>query len=658
MTTLNTRYRNIEKLKEYIKAHNIRDNKRLLIQVFTSFTDKNEIKKLIKFLNDDFSSSIIIGATTDGEIIDSKVLTYNTVISFSQFEITNIDSVLIKNSNYARKIGKTIYDKIVKPDTKVVIIFSTFYGLNPELIIKGLKAEKKDLIVAGSLASDNGEFKNSFVFSNKEITNDGLVAVSLSSDFLKAYNRYNHAWEPIGREFIVTNAQDNIVHEVDNINIKSLYERYLGSELSSKLPLSALQFPFLLKRGSNFLSKIVIDDMKDGALAFNANMKKGNVLQIAFANIDTIIKNAKTIFEEIASKPVESIFIYGSSARRRFLQQSSYYEIEALTEIACVSGFYGYGEYFANEKEINFLGQSLTLLVLSESNRVHNEKSYSFEEPIMTDLNYQTIKALTNIAQISSKELQSLNHKLEIRVKEEVEANRKKDSILIHNSKLAQMGEMMGLIAHQWRQPLSAISATSSGMQIKLELGNWTHDYFNNSLGKIEEYVIHLSRTIDDFTNFFKPTKRKEKVNVNSLIDRALFIMSPSLTKKSVIVKYDNSKDIKLKTYSNEVIQVVLNLLKNAENILFKREVVKPQIFIKTFQKDNKCYIEVSDNGGGISEDIIDKIFEPYFSTKDSEHSTGLGLYMSKFIIEDSCHGVLKVKNTPIGAKFTIILPL
>ena len=285
------------------------------------------------------------------------------------------------------------------------------------------------------------------------------------------------------------------------------------------------------------------------------------------------------------------------------------------------------------------------------------EKLYSFEEPIMTDLNYQTIKALTNIAQISSKELQALNHKLEMRVKEEVEANRKKDSILIHNSKLAQMGEMMGLIAHQWRQPLSAISATSSGMQIKLELENWTHEYFQTSLAKIEEYVIHLSRTIDDFTNFFKPTKRKEEVLVDTLIERALFIMSPSLTKKSVLVKYDGSSNIKLKTYSNEVIQVMLNLLKNAENILFNREIAKPQIIIKTFQKDHRCYIEVSDNGGGISEDIIDKIFEPYFSTKDSEHSTGLGLYMSKFIIEDSCQGVLKVKNTPVGAKFTIILP-
>ena len=263
---------------------------------------------------------------------------------------------------------------------------------------------------------------------------------------------------------------------------------------------------------------------------------------------------------------------------------------------------------------------------------------------------------MANIADISANELASLNASLEKRVKKEVENNLKKDAILIHRSRLAQMGEMISLIAHQWKQPLSAISATSSGLHIKIELDMYDKEFFIKSLSKIEEFVKHLSTTIDDFSNFFKPSKIKKEFFIEEAVTKALSIASYSLSKNSIDIVLDIDKNIKIFTYKNELIQVLLNIIKNAENILMKRAVLEPFVKIKVYHDDDKNIIEIIDNGGGIDDSIIDKIFEPYFSTKATDKSTGLGLYMSRFIVNESLGGELKVKNSEDGAIFSIIL--
>ena len=249
--------------------------------------------------------------------------------------------------------------------------------------------------------------------------------------------------------------------------------------------------------------------------------------------------------------PAQTLFVYASSARRRFLEHFCHKEIEVLKHIAPMGGFFGYSEFYANEKACRLLSQSLTVLALSESDTLSQKTYPPAKKSIQNNLDYKTIKVLSNIAQTSSTELQELNKKLEARVREEVRVNRKKDSIMIHNSKLAQLGEMMGLIAHQWRQPLSAISATATGMQIKFELDSWTPEYVESSLAHIEEYVLHLSDTINDFTDFFKPTKKKESILVRDIIKKALFIMSPLLTKDNILVIKKYSSEKKIETYPN-----------------------------------------------------------------------------------------------------------
>lgn len=251
-----------------------------------------------------------------------------------------------------------------------------------------------------------------------------------------------------------------------------------------------------------------------------------------------------------------------------------------------------------------------------------------------------------------SKEIIAFNDTLQAKVKEELAKNRQKDQQIIQQSRLAQMGEMVSMIAHQWRQPLSAISSTSATMTLQASLESLDYKKTIELSNKISNYAQHLSSTIDDFRDFFKPNKTKQNTTYTVLIESVLSIIETSINNKNIdIVKRLNSDEI-FYSYPNELKQVILNLIKNAEDVLIEKEVQEPMIIIET----QGNVLKISDNGGGIPEEIKDKIFDPYFSTKLEKEGTGLGLYMSKMIIEEHCGGELRVENTEVGALFTITL--
>ena len=252
--------------------------------------------------------------------------------------------------------------------------------------------------------------------------------------------------------------------------------------------------------------------------------------------------------------------------------------------------------------------------------------------------------------------LKKLNQTLEERISQEVKNIREKDKQLLKQSRLAQMGEMMSMIAHQWRQPLSAISSTSSAIVLKARLKKLDLGTAVELAEKISHYVHHLSLTIDDFREFFKPNKEEKVVTYAEIIDSVLNIVEDSISNKDIrlIKKFDCR--CKIKTYPNEIKQVILNLIKNSEDILLENKIKNPYIKISTHEEMDKVILRVSDNGGGIPVDIIEKIFDPYFSTKTKKDGTGLGLYMSKTIIEEHCGGELSVFNTEDGAVFEIVL--
>ncbi len=245
-----------------------------------------------------------------------------------------------------------------------------------------------------------------------------------------------------------------------------------------------------------------------------------------------------------------------------------------------------------------------------------------------------------------------------IHLQEEVEKSQQKDKAMLQQSKLAQMGEMIAMIAHQWRQPLSAISSTVGDLHMKIMLDNVQSDYFVDKLEKIDNFSQHLSKTIDDFRGFYKEDKVKKNIRFSDITRGALDIVSTSVENKNILLDAKFACKKEITAYPNELRQVILNLIKNAEDVLVEKEIENPAISIATYDDAENSYFEVRDNAGGIPESIIDKIFDPYFSTKTKKDGTGLGLYMSKTIVEEHCGGKLTVSNTPDGALFKISVPI
>ena len=227
---------------------------------------------------------------------------------------------------------------------------------------------------------------------------------------------------------------------------------------------------------------------------------------------------------------------------------------------------------------------------------------------------------------------------------------------LIAQSRHAAMGEMISMIAHQWRQPLATISAITTGISMDISLGSFDENVLNQKIESISKQVQHLSRTVDDFRDFFKPTRGVENTYVHAFVDEAIKLLEHRIDQKVKII-YAEKIDLCLALYRNELVQVLINILNNACDALEENMIKAPCIIIKEYIEDEMVVIEIQDNGGGIDETKIKHVFDPYFSTK-TKNGTGLGLYMSKTIVQDHQKGNLEVFNQNKGAMFKISLPI
>lgn len=255
-----------------------------------------------------------------------------------------------------------------------------------------------------------------------------------------------------------------------------------------------------------------------------------------------------------------------------------------------------------------------------------------------------------------SNELSELNKNLDSKVKYEINKRRKQEQMLLHQSRLAAMGEMVGNIAHQWRQPLNALSIIIQNIQLSYKIDKLTDDFMKKSVDDSLDLTLMMSKTIDDFRNFFEPTKNKTSISLNDIVYECVKIIGNSYENKNITLNIEKNLLSNIYIHKNELIQVILNLLNNAKDALNENNIKNPCVNINFFEDESTQSIHISDNAGGIPEEIINKIFEPYFSTKTKKNGTGLGLYICKSIIEKYSNGKLIVTNEKDGALFKIIL--
>ncbi|WP_458700956.1 cache domain-containing protein [Sulfurospirillum sp. 1307] len=255
-----------------------------------------------------------------------------------------------------------------------------------------------------------------------------------------------------------------------------------------------------------------------------------------------------------------------------------------------------------------------------------------------------------------TEELKELNKNLENRIHSEIQKSRDQEQLLIQKSKFISLGEMISNIAHQWRQPLSELSAILMTLKFKYNLGKLDSSTMNQKTKEAENILEFMSKTIDDFREFFMPKRDKKEFYILDTVQSVMNIIGTTIKNKNIKVNINIPKEIKTFGHKSEFEQVLLNIITNSKHALVSEKVEDALIDISLHVDDSFLYLQIKDNAGGIKVEPTEKIFEPYFTTKEESGGTGIGLYMSKLIVEKSMGGILNVKNGKNGAIFTIRL--
>lgn len=258
----------------------------------------------------------------------------------------------------------------------------------------------------------------------------------------------------------------------------------------------------------------------------------------------------------------------------------------------------------------------------------------------------------------SVERLRELNAALEHQVVEAKSKHEITEKMMITQSRMAIMGEMIGMIAHQWRQPITVIGMITNNTILTLEFEELNKQQLLDDLNVIDKQIHYLSATIDDFRNFFRPNKLPQNITLREISNDLLTMLGKNYKNFGINLTFEGDVDVPFITYKNELMQVFLNLLTNAKDAFEERRITDPFILFRTVHSEEMITFSIQDNAGGIAEEIIDKVFDPYFSTKEEKNGTGLGLYMSAIIIEKHLGGSIHVCSDSDGTIFTLSIPI
>lgn len=454
-------------------------------------------------------------------------------------------------------------------------------------------------------------------------------------------------------------------HKIQGKNLKEFYPNINSSKLKRKinaaLTLNTNTFyntkinQFLIDIELSKITNKIFENMQQNVTIAPYDLEKGWVILYIYDNtmlcetnykLEHAKNDLKESFEEIElllNTTMEAIFLFHDE------------ECVNCNEVALELFGYQNKEQLYGKKINDFIDKSSKFLLTFESNK-------PFEVLMQKNGN----KTFYGLIKVKNTKLKNRNFKILTVL--DISEMKAKDRLLAEQSKMAALGEMIGNIAHQWRQPLSTISTAASGIKLQKSFDILTDELFEESIDTIVRNAQHLSQTIDDFKNFLKGDKEKITFNLKNNIDKNLKLMEGMLKDSNIEIIMNCEENIDIHNYPNELTQAFLNILTNAKDAFYETTDKSQDryIFIDAYLKQTSVFIEITDNAKGIKKNILNKIFEPYFTTKHKSVGTGLGLYMTHQLIAFSMKGSITVSNKTYrynnhnykGACFIIELPL
>ena len=577
-----------------------------------------------------------------------------SIIGYGSFISWYMDDQYKRSLDLSRTVGYVLSQDIAK----LVLLNEVSVAADMTSLLKSFPSLDTMVLYkldGTSIFQYNKEDKS---FNVKVFSKDMINKTFIKDGKIKLYINASYQGTHLG--YVELNLQVNTILDIVNENIFTLLFilvfMFLLSYLLATFYAKMFTNPILIL--VSYLEKIKGLDSINNSVETDENNEYGklyaeiNIMLERIKNSQEALKLAAVAFETQSGMTITDANQKILKINKAFTKITGYTEEDSLgnTPAMLKSGIH-------DEKFYNEMNEALTKYNYWSGEITNRHKNGSIVNEylsiqIVVDTNGKTLYYVASFSDIT------LQKEIEEKLNE-------KESMLIQQSKMAAMGEMLENIAHQWRQPLSVISTVATGIitQKEFDIPLDKNEEIQN-LNQINDSVQYLSQTIDDFRDFFKPNKEKNKFSVEEKYHKTLQLVNSKFKNLNIEV-IENIHDVMINGLDNELMQVMMNILNNARDVLETKD-QKRMIFVNIYTEDNNVIIEIKDNAGGIPDEIIKKVFDPYFTTKHKKQGTGIGLYMSSEMVNKHMSGVLKVENKTykhenieyIGASFLIKIPI
>ncbi len=671
-------YYHQERLVTWIKENKIVSNDKLLVEVNFPDSDQDKLKNLLNTLSKLLPNATIVGMQSFTSFVNHRVTDINPqpVISIMEFQTSQISVEVIdlsKNKKATPTLDFLKIEKHLQSDTKAVEILSSYNDVASSILINKIGIKFSHLSVFGGGATPKIQNdKDTFVFHNNIIYNKALILIfmhgkNLSVELFQAFD-----WKPISKKKVITKVDGNSILTLDDNLALDIYKKYFPN--IEEDPSVALQIPLYIRKDNISATAHILEiDFENQSLKMAHALEKGDIVQLSIGNYDAMMNRIQEINDFLKKTPAQALWI---SACISYEYGFRIPIIHYLSNIKNTNQIFGYStseEYYNTLNEPHtYHNQSFLMATITESSSEYialaesksttigpfelaNKNLYSIMHRTANELN-QLTENLENIVDQRTNELATLNEELQVKIKNAVRKEKRQNAIMNQQSRLASMGEILENIAHQWRQPLNTVSWIMNDTLIKAQLGKGDEVDLEELAKKVNNSIQFLSETVEDFRRFVDHSDIAQTFNLQKVIKSTILLIKETLIRSEIKIELYCADDIKYKGYENDIKHVVMNIINNARDALEEKKITNGRIIIRVYHEKDELLITIQDNAGGIPKKILKSIFEPYFTTKHKTKGTGLGLYMSKSMIE-RVQGSIEVPSI-VNGKTTFIITL
>ena len=669
-----------ENFLAWVKEHNIKNSDKLLIEINFSHSDQEELKALLKNLKNKFSKATILGMQSFTSFINHRVTDLNTqpIISIIEFETSSISSLVLDLNQNHIKGQEQIPDLLsienyLQPDTKALQILSSYNDHNTSNYINSLGRAFGHLKVFGGGATNKEHNSaNTFIFYDGNIYNKAVILIFMHGDNLNVELFQSFDWKPISKKKRITKVENSDILTIDQSPALDIYKKYFPNIEDD--PSVFVQVPlYVSKNNISYTANILSRNFSKQSVTTAQKLHEGDIVQLSIGNYNSMMNRTQEINDFLSNTPAQALWIGACISYEYGFRIPIIHYISNIQNNNHIFGYSTFQEYYNTENQ-PYTSHNHTFIIaaISESNseyislveytgnnitpfEIANKNLYSIMHKTANELNLLT-ENLENMVNQRTKQLETLNRELQVKINNAVRKEKRQNAIMNQQSRLASMGEILENIAHQWRQPLNTVSWIMNDTLIKAKLGKSDEIDLEELAKKVNNSVQFLSDTIEDFRRFVDHSDLAQTFNIKKTIQSTILLIKETLVKSKIQIELDCPEKITYKGFENDFKHVIMNLINNARDAFEERKILDGLIFIRVYHEKDELIIAVRDNAGGISKPILKNIFEPYFTTKHKTKGTGLGLYMSKNMIE-RVHGSIEAISI-MNKKTTFIIKL